>query len=149
MNFVAGVTRCSESAPAIVTTLNTEPGSKASLTARLRCRVGLTEGDLLASYDGASAIASTAPVFGSSTIAVALFARHCETVWRSTCSAFAWIVWSSVRKTALPGRAGVTRSILIGRPNGSRTTICSPSRPLRLESSENSRPVSPLLSTPA
>ena len=44
-----------------------------------------------------------APVFGSSTIAVACFAPHCVIVWRSTCSAFAWIVWSSVRNTALPG----------------------------------------------
>ena len=50
---------------------------------------------------GASAIASTAPVFGSSTIAVALFAPHFATVWRSTCSAFAWIVWSSVRNDRL------------------------------------------------
>ena len=48
---------------------------------------------------------------------------------RSTCSAFAWIFWSSVRNTDLPGRAGTTLSILIGRPNGSRTTTCEPSVP--------------------
>ena len=33
MNDVCGVTRCSESAPAIVTILNTDPGSNASATA--------------------------------------------------------------------------------------------------------------------
>ena len=33
VNFVCGVTRCSESAAPIVTTLNTEPGSYTSVTA--------------------------------------------------------------------------------------------------------------------
>ena len=36
VNFVCGVTRCSDSAPAIVTTLNTDPGSNTSVTAWLR-----------------------------------------------------------------------------------------------------------------
>ena len=39
---------------------------------------------------------------GSRTIAVASFAPQCATVRRSTCSAFCWIVWSSVRTRSLP-----------------------------------------------
>src|SRR5437773_5021564 len=89
VNVVRGVTRCSDNAPAIVTTLNTDPGSKKSLTAWLRWKRAAAVGNLFASYDGASAIASTAPVFGSSTIAVALFAPHFATVARKTWSAFA------------------------------------------------------------
>ena len=52
---------------------------------------------MFASNPGAIAIARTAPVVGSSTIAVALFACQRSTVSRSTACAFAWIVWSSVR----------------------------------------------------
>ena len=68
-------------------------------------------------------------------MAVALFACHCATVVRRTCSAFAWIVWSSVRNAALPSRAGVTLSIEIGRPIGSRTTVWLPGVPVSCESS--------------
>ena len=112
VNFVCGVTSCSESAAPIVTTLNTEPGSKTSDTAVFCCSPRVA--DLFASDDGACAIARIAPVFGSSTIAVACFAPHRATVARSTCSAFASIVWSSVRKTDLPGRTGRSALIEIG-----------------------------------
>ena len=49
VNFVRGVTSPSESAPAIVTTLKTEPGSNASLTAWFRCTRAATLGNLFAS----------------------------------------------------------------------------------------------------
>ena len=86
---------------------------------------------------------------GSSTIAVASFACHLATVARSTCSAFAWMVWSSVRNTFFPSRAGFSFSIEMTWPSGSRTTVSSPGLPVSCELSCSSRPASPLLSTPA
>src|SRR5581483_3840799 len=90
VNFVEGVTRPSERAPVTVTSLKVEPGSYVSVTERFRCRASGTAFERLASYPGAWAIASTAPVFGSSTIATPYLAPQCETVSRRTCSAFAW-----------------------------------------------------------
>ena len=70
----------SDSAPAIVTTLNTEPGSKTSVTARLR-RAGRRRRRTCSRRSPAPRPSrGSPPVFGSSTIAVALFARHCATV---------------------------------------------------------------------
>src|SRR5438309_8833696 len=45
VNRVRGVTRCSDKAPAIVTTLKTDPGSKKSLTAWLRWNFAATVGN--------------------------------------------------------------------------------------------------------
>ena len=104
---------------------------------------------MFASYPGSIAIASTPPVCGSSTIAVASFAPHLATVERSTCSAFAWIVWSSVRNTFFPSRAGFSFSIEMTCPSGSRTTVSSPGLPVSCVFSSSSSPASPLLSTPA
>ncbi len=59
---------------ATVTSLNVEPGSYVSVTARLRRRSAFVSGKRLALKPGATAIASTAPVYGSMTIAVADFA---------------------------------------------------------------------------
>src|SRR5262245_17902710 len=92
VNAVDGDTRCSDSAAATVTSLNVEPGSYVSVTARFRCTSSGTDGKRFASYPGSTAIARIDPVRGSRTIAVALFADHFRTVWRSTSSAFAWIV---------------------------------------------------------
>ena len=49
VNLVCGETSPSESAPATVTTLNTDPGSKKSVTAWLRWNATATEPDLFAS----------------------------------------------------------------------------------------------------
>ena len=147
VNSVRGVIRCCDSAPAIVTTLNTEPGSKTSVTAWFVCSP--VDADAFASRVGASAIARMAPVFGSSTMAVACFALHCTIVWRRTCSAFDWILLSSVRNADLPGRAGTVCVTLIACPNGSCTTVCSPGAPVSGPFSCSSSPESPVLSTPA
>ena len=86
---------------------------------------------------------------GSSTIAVALFAPHWRTVWRRISSAFAWIVWSIVRKTLCPSRSGVWLTTSIARPNGSLTIVSLPGVPESFLSSWSSRPARPWLSTPA
>ena len=49
MNLVSGETMPVESAPAIVTSLNVEPGSNVSVTARLRCSAKETRFALFAS----------------------------------------------------------------------------------------------------
>src|SRR5438067_489507 len=89
VNVVEGETSRSDSAAATVTTLNVDPGSYVSVTARLRWRSSGAIGKRFASYPGWTAIARIAPVRGSRTIAVALFAPHLCTVWRRTSSAFA------------------------------------------------------------
>ena len=86
---------------------------------------------------------------GSSTTAVAAFAPQCATVWRSTASAFAWIVWSIVVKRSVPCRSAVALMMSIARPNGSRTIVCLPGFPARRLSYSTSSPASPLLSVPA
>src|SRR5919199_5499087 len=97
VNRVVGDTSRSDSAAPTVISLNVEPGSYGSVTARFRCKSRGAEGNALASNPGCTAIARIAPVRGSSTIAVALLAPHFRTVSRRTASAFAWIVWSGVR----------------------------------------------------
>ena len=92
VNAVDGDTRRSDNAAATVTSLNVDPGSYVSVTARFRCMSSGTAGERFASYPGCTAIARIAPVRGSSTIAVALLAAHFRTVCRKTSSAFAWIV---------------------------------------------------------
>ena len=106
MKRVVGVTRCSESAA----------GDRDELERRARlvgvrdargcaaCRASSGPRSRCCSRcsPGVCAIASTSPVDGSRTIAVASFAPHLETVSRSTFSACAWIVWSSVVKTSAP-----------------------------------------------
>src|SRR5205809_4639966 len=89
---VDGETSRSERAPATVISLKVEPGSYVSVTVRLRWRSLGTLGKRFASYPGWTAIARIAPVRGSRTIALALFALHLRTVSRRTSSAFAWIV---------------------------------------------------------
>ena len=86
---------------------------------------------------------------GSSTIAVALLAPDDATVWRSTCSAFDWIVWSSVSRTARPSRGATSFTTSIGRPTGSLTIVSLPGLPFRVRSSWSSIPARPRLSTPA
>src|SRR5258708_21410415 len=92
---------------------------------------------VFALYPGACAIASTSPVVGSSTIAVPDCAPHFDTVARSTCSAFAWIVWSIVVKTSAPSCTGDELITLIERPVASRTTVCLPEWPASLRSEEH------------
>ena len=72
---------------------------------------------------------------GSSTIAVALLAPDDATVWRRTCSAFDWIVWSSVSRTARPSRGAVSFTTSIARPSGSFTIVSLPALPVRVRSS--------------
>ena len=144
-----GVTTWSVSAAAYVTTLNVEPGSYVSVTARLRWRLLGTFGKSFASKPGALAIASTPPVRGSRTIAVPSAACHFATVERSTDSTFAWSVWSSVRKTSRPGCSGVELTTSIVRPNGSRTIVSLPGLPARERSRPSSSPAMPVLSMPA
>ena len=102
MNGVSRRDEPSESAAAIVTSLKVEPGSYMSVIARLRRRSAETLPKRFASKPGATAIARTAPVRGSRTIADAAFACQRCTVSASTASAFAWIWWSIVRRTSLP-----------------------------------------------
>ena len=104
---MSGVTRPSESAPVTVTSLNVEPGSYVSVTARLRCSVG-RDGRTRCSRRSRAPAPSRAPrrCVGSSTTAVAAFAPQCATVWRSTASAFAWIVWSIVVNRSAPFCSG-------------------------------------------
>ena len=106
---VRGETSPSESAAEIVTSLKVEPGSYMSVIARLRRRSAETLPKRFASKPGATAIASTAPVRGSRTIADAAFACQRCTVSASTASAFAWIWWSIVRRTSLAGALGAGR----------------------------------------
>ena len=68
---------------------------------------------------------------GSMTIAVASFACHSCTVCSSTCSAFAWMWLSSVRKTSRPSRAGRCWIVFTAWPSASRTTVALPGRPRR------------------
>src|SRR5439155_740248 len=63
----SGETSFSSSAAAAATSLNVEPGSYASLTARLRHRFGSAFGSL-GSKVGRIAMARSAPVFGSTTM---------------------------------------------------------------------------------
>ena len=119
------------------------------MTARFRCIELGTREKSLASKPGATAMASTPPVRGSSTIAVPSSACHLATVVRSTDSTFAWSVWSSVRKTSRPGCSGVELTTSIVRPNGSRTIVSFPGLPARSRSRPTSSPARPLLSTPA
>ncbi len=72
-----------------MTTLNVEPGSYVSVTARFRWYPLGTLEKSLASKPGATAIARMPPVLGSSTIAVPSVACHRATVVRSTDSTFA------------------------------------------------------------
>ena len=149
LNFVCGVTIPIDSAAEIVTSLNVEPGSKVSVTLRFRCSGCETSGVSFASYPGACAIASTAPVLGSRTIALASFARQSFTVWRSTCSACAWMMWSIVVCTSAPSRTARDLTMSIGRPNGSSTCVCTPGLPESCELYCSSSPPSPLSSVPA
>ena len=80
VNVEFGVTTCSVSAAAYVTTLKVEPGSYVSVTARFRWSELGTAAKSFASKPGAVAIASTPPVDGSSTIAVPSVACHFATV---------------------------------------------------------------------
>ena len=69
---------------------------------------------------------------GSRTIAVASFACHCCTVCSSTCSAFAWMWLSSVRKTSRPSRAGRCWIVFTDWPSASRTKVALPGVPFEL-----------------
>ena len=82
-----------------------------------------------ASKPGATAIASTAPVRGSSTTALPPLAFHRVTVRRRTLSALAWIRWSIVRKTSSPARSGFVAITSMTRPAGSRTVVWLPGLP--------------------
>ena len=79
------------SAAATVTSLNVEPGSYVSVTARFRRRSARVFGKRLALKRGAVAIARISPVRGSMTTAVAERALQRRTVSARTSSAFAWI----------------------------------------------------------
>ncbi len=149
VNAVDGLTIPSESAAATVTTLNVEPGSYVSVTTRLRRLAADVVPNRFASYPGATAIASTAPVRGSSTTALPPFAFQSLTVSRSTVSALAWIRWSIVMKTSSPARSGFVAITSITRPAGSRTVVWLPGLPTSALSSERSSPSSPSLSIPA
>ena len=112
---VFGVMSCCESAPPIVTTLNTEPGSKTSFTAWSTVRPRLVAAGSRSRCSPAPAPSrGSRPVCGSRTIAVAFFACHSLTVCSSTCSAFAWMWLSSVRKTSRP----FARRALLDRVDG-------------------------------
>ena len=75
----------------MVTILKVDPGSYMSVAARFRRTSAGAEPNLLASNVGAFAIASTAPVCVSMTIAVAPFAPQLRTVLTRISSAAAWI----------------------------------------------------------
>ena len=75
-NVVPGRTLRSSSAAAIVTTLNVEPGSKVSVTGRLRSSSGLIFARSLGLKRGTVAMAMMAPVRGSMTMPVALLASY-------------------------------------------------------------------------
>jgi hypothetical protein len=70
---VSGRTTFSDSAPATVKDLKVEPGSYVNPIARLILAHPGASSTLLASMRGQFAIASTSPVWGSMTIAVAPF----------------------------------------------------------------------------
>ena len=148
-NDVRGVTTLSWSAAVTVTSLNVEPGSYVSVTARLRRRSARVVGKRLALKRGAVAIARTEPVYGSITTAVAALAPHRRTVSCSTSSAFAWICWSIVSRTLFPGVSGLVSTTSSARPNGSFTIVWLPGLPASVPSSERSSPSRPLLSRPA
>ena len=88
------------------------------MTARLRRAASGAVENLFASNVGALAIARIAPVFVSITIAVAPFAPHSCIACASSCSAFAWSWWSSVRITFCPARSARERTTSTGAAFG-------------------------------
>ena len=64
---------------------------------------------------------------------------------RSTCSAFAWIVWSSVVNTSRPSTSGVELTTSSARPNGSRTIVWLPGLPESFLSYADLEPLEPLV----
>ncbi len=149
VNEFEGVTSPSESAALTGTILKVEPGSYVSVTARSRVTSGLVVLKLSEEKDGLTAIAMTRPLRGSSTMPVALLARHCAMVSSSTFCRFSCMIRSSARWTFRPSRGGTELTVSTARPVGSRTIVSVPGRPASTLSYWRSRPASPTLSTPA
>src|SRR5207245_388810 len=127
----SGRTTPSSRAAAARITLNVEPGSNGSLTARLRqwSRDG-TSRNVFGLNVGRIASASTSPVRGSSTTAIAALAWVRRQAASSSRSARYWIVRSSVSITPCPGAGGCsTASVTTSRPSASRPTTALPGVP--------------------
>ena len=129
---VEGVTFPSSRAAVIVTILKVDPGSKVSVTGRLRSRSGLIWWRWLGLNRGTVAIARIAPSLGRITMAIALRAPNLARVSESVRSTSFWIRESIARRTSLPGTGSRSLSTWIGRPKRSRTSTRRPATPRQL-----------------
>ncbi len=132
-------------------TLNVEPGSKGSVTARARRSSSVAALKAFGLYVGRIAMARISPVRGSIATAIAALARVRRHAASTSFSARYWMVASMVRTRPCPATAGFSTigAPLTSRPSASRSTTARPSTPARCASHACSMPARPLPSAPS
>ena len=146
---VSGVTRPDSSAQAATKGFIVEPGSKMSVSARLRSCSPVRFWRCPGLKLGTLASARISPLRASSTTALPALAPCCSTASRSRCQAKNWTLLSIDSTTSLPCRGSTrlpTSSTM--RPSRSRTTRREPSSPCRRAWKASSMPSWPVPSMP-